>query len=46
MVFREVAEPRKVKALIDALRAQARVPIGLGVDALWKSDAKPDGTRR
>jgi hypothetical protein len=37
MVFREVAEPLEVKALIDALRAQVRVPRGLGVDVLWKS---------
>jgi hypothetical protein len=37
MVFREVAEPLKVKALIDSLRAQVRVPAGLGVEVLWKS---------
>jgi hypothetical protein len=43
MVFRGVAEPVKVKALIDALRAQVRVPRGLGVDALWRSSGEPAG---
>jgi len=40
MAFREVAEPLKVKALIEALRAylksHAAPPRGLGVDALWR----------
>ncbi len=45
MVFRGVAEPVKVKALIDALRAQVRVPRGLGVDALWRSSGEPAGHR-
>lgn len=37
MVFRDVAEPAKVKALIDSLRARVRVPAGLRVDLLWPS---------
>jgi len=49
MVFTDVAEPLKVKALIDALRAHARahlsVPKGLGVDALWTGSAEPAGHR-
>lgn len=49
MVFRDVAEPLKVKALIDALRAHerahARPPRGLGVDALWRSSGGADGHR-
>jgi hypothetical protein len=36
MEFREVAEQTKVKSLIEALRAQVRVPGGLGVDVLWR----------
>lgn len=40
MVFREVAEPAQVKALIGALRAHfkshARPPRGSGVDTLWR----------
>jgi hypothetical protein len=43
MVFLGVAEPLKVKALIDALRAQVRVPRGLGVDALWRSAGEQAG---
>ena len=49
MVFRDVAEPLKVKALIDALRAHershARPPRGLGVDALWKGSGGADRHR-
>ncbi len=45
MVFRGVAEPVKVKALIDALRAHVRVPRGLGVDVLWRSSGEPAGYR-
>ena len=41
MVFRAVAEPAKVKALIDFMRSQVTVPPGLGVDFLWGS---PDGS--
>lgn len=37
MVFRDVAEPLKVKGLIDAVGAQVRVPGDLGVDVLWRS---------
>jgi hypothetical protein len=40
MVFRGVSEPVKVKSLIDALRAQVRVPPGLGADYLWKSSSE------
>ncbi|HUI00716.1 MAG TPA: hypothetical protein VLX56_03710 [Nitrososphaerales archaeon] len=40
MVFRDVAEPLKVKALIDALRAHlnahVKPPRGTGVDSLWR----------
>ena len=46
MVFRDVAEPLKVKSLIDALRANAkahmRAPKGTGVDALWPSKGEPE----
>ncbi len=49
MVFHEVAEPLKVKALIDALkahiRAHARPPRGLGVDALWRGSGEPSADR-
>jgi hypothetical protein len=49
MVFREVAEPLKVKALIDALRAHARAHArgleGLGVDTLWKGSGELGGRR-
>jgi hypothetical protein len=49
MIFTDVAEPLKVKALIDALRAHAKahlsVPKGLGVDALWTGSAEPAGHR-
>jgi hypothetical protein len=45
MVFREVAEPLKVKALIDALRAQARTPGVRSVDVLWKSSGESAGHR-
>lgn len=49
MVFREVAEPLKVKALIDALkghvRAHMRAPRGVGVDSLWRSSDEPGGDR-
>jgi hypothetical protein len=49
MVFREVAEPLKVKALIDALRihvrAHVRGPQDLGVDALWKGSGELGGRR-
>ena len=49
MVFRDVAEPLKVKALIDALRAHershARPSRGLGVDALWKGSGGVDRHR-
>jgi hypothetical protein len=41
MIFRGVAEPAKLKALIDALRVQVRVPSGLGVDALWRDSGEP-----
>jgi hypothetical protein len=41
MVFRDVAEPVKVKGVIDAVRAQVRVPGGLGVDILWRSPDEP-----
>jgi hypothetical protein len=50
MVFREVAEPLKVKALIDALRAHsrahARPPRGSGVDALWRGSGEAGGQDR
>jgi hypothetical protein len=46
MVFREVAEPLKVQALIDALRVRVKVPRGLGVDSLWRSPGGPAGYRR
>jgi len=49
MVFRDVAEPLNVKALIDALRAHAkahmRAPRGLGVDALWIDHDEATGNR-
>lgn len=37
MVFRDVSEPTKVKALIDALKQKVRIPDGLGVDFVWRS---------
>jgi len=40
MVFRGVSEPSKVKSLIDALKAQVRVPVGLGVDYLWRGPSE------
>jgi hypothetical protein len=50
MVFREVSEPLKVKALIDALRAHlkahARPPRGLGVDAVWRGSGEPAWHRK
>ena len=49
MVFRDVAEPLNVKALIDALKAHAKAhmsaPRGLGVDALWKDSGEAAGNR-
>jgi hypothetical protein len=45
MVFRAVSEPTKVKSLIDALRAQVRVPLGLGVDYLWRGPGEEVGQR-
>ena len=45
MVFRAVAEPVRLKALIDALRAQVRVPAGLGVDHLWSGPGVSAGRR-
>lgn len=49
MVFRDVAEPLKVKSLIDALRAHSkahmRAPRGLGVDALWIDKEEVAGSR-
>ena len=45
MVFRSVAEPAKVKALIDFMRAQVTVPPGLGVDLLWSSPDESTGRR-
>jgi hypothetical protein len=49
MSFREVAEPLRVKALIDYLRehvnAGARPPRGLGVDTLWRGSGGPVGRR-
>jgi hypothetical protein len=49
MVFRDVAEPHNVKALIDALRAHAkahmRAPRGLGVDVLWSDPEEAAGNR-
>ena len=47
MVFRDVAQPLNVKALIDALRAHAnahmKAPRGLGVDALWSDSGEAAG---
>lgn len=37
MVFRDVSEPTKVKALVDTVRARVRIPPGLGVDVLWRN---------
>jgi hypothetical protein len=49
MVFKDVAEPLNVKALIDALKAHAkahmRAPHGLGVDALWSEKGLASGER-
>jgi hypothetical protein len=45
MIFRSVAEPAKLKALIDFLRAQVTVPPGLGVDLLWSSPGESTGRR-
>ena len=45
MVFRGVSEPARVKSLIDTLRAQVRVPRGLGVDYLWRSPDEEAGHR-
>lgn len=49
MVFQDVAEPLKVKSLIDALRAHAkahmRAPKGTGVDALWPRARESDWQR-
>ncbi|MGA2665496.1 MAG: hypothetical protein ABSF83_11170 [Nitrososphaerales archaeon] len=46
MVFRGVAEPDRVAALLDHLSANARLPDDLGVDSLWMGEAGPDDGRR
>lgn len=43
MVFRDISEPTKVKALIDLLRQRVRVPEGLGVDLVWRSPSRVEG---
>jgi hypothetical protein len=43
MVFRDVAEPAKVKGLIDAVKQRVKVPAGLGVDFVWKSQSRVQG---
>ncbi|MDA4113156.1 MAG: hypothetical protein OK474_03830 [Thaumarchaeota archaeon] len=45
MVLRAVAEPVRVKSLIDALRSQVRVPPGLGVDSFWSTPDETHGRR-
>gem|GEM_PF-7126313 len=49
MVFRDVAEPLNVKALIDALKAHSKAhmsaPRGVGVDALWSDSGEAAGNR-
>jgi hypothetical protein len=49
MVFKDVADPLNVKALIDALKAHSkahmRAPRGLGVDALWSDPGEAAGNR-
>jgi hypothetical protein len=40
MIFRDVAEPSKVESLINLLKSRIRVPVGLGVDLLWKADRR------
>jgi hypothetical protein len=49
MVFKDVAEPLNVKALIDALKdhakAHMRAPRGLGVDSLWSEKGRAMGER-
>lgn len=49
MAFSDVAEPLRLKALIDFLRvhasARARPPPGLGVDVLWRGSGEATGHR-